>query len=67
MEIHSVLDIDSEVTMADRQRLPYTCATLAEVQRCASIVPINILHETTKVYLLREEIIRINIETFYSL
>jgi cytochrome P450 family 2 subfamily K len=32
--------------MADKLHLPYTAATLLEVQRCGNIVPINLQHAT---------------------
>lgn len=35
-------------TMADRARLPYTCATITEIQRLANIVPINLMRRTTR-------------------
>jgi len=46
-EIHNVLG-NTDVTMADRQRLPYTAATVTEIQRCANILPINLMHTTTQ-------------------
>ncbi|GMR46445.1 hypothetical protein PMAYCL1PPCAC_16640, partial [Pristionchus mayeri] len=52
-EIHSVIGKDGEVTMADRQRLPYTSAAISELQRMANILPMNVVHRTvndTKVY-----------------
>ena len=44
-EIDSVL-AGRRVTMADKLHLPYTAATLLEVQRCGNIVPINLQHAT---------------------
>ncbi|KAF8366745.1 hypothetical protein PRIPAC_84574 [Pristionchus pacificus] len=46
-EIHSVLGPDGEVTMADKTRMPYTVAAIAEVQRMANILPLNLVHKTT--------------------
>lgn len=45
-EIHGVLGRDGEVTMADKMRLPYTTAAVAELQRMANIVPLNVFHRT---------------------
>ncbi|GMR49525.1 hypothetical protein PMAYCL1PPCAC_19720, partial [Pristionchus mayeri] len=45
-EIHSVLGKDGEVTMAERQRLPYTSAAISELQRVANILPMNLVHCT---------------------
>ncbi|GMR46743.1 hypothetical protein PMAYCL1PPCAC_16939, partial [Pristionchus mayeri] len=47
-EIHSVLGKDGEVTMVDRQRLPYTSAAITELQRVANIGPLNVTHRTVK-------------------
>ena len=48
-EIHAELGRDTSVTLADRQRLPYTIATINEIQRMSNIVTINLFHNTTKV------------------
>ncbi|GMR38942.1 hypothetical protein PMAYCL1PPCAC_09137, partial [Pristionchus mayeri] len=45
-QIHSVLGKDGEVTMADRQRLPYTSAAISELQRVVNILPLNVIHRT---------------------
>ena len=37
---------DRRVTVADRLRMPYTAATITEVQRCANIIPIWLQHAT---------------------
>ncbi|XP_021957549.2 cytochrome P450 2J6 [Folsomia candida] len=39
-EIHRVVGKSRRPTMADRQQLPYTEATLLEIQRMASVVPV---------------------------
>lgn len=44
-EIDTVL-AGRRVSMADKLRLPYTAATVLEVQRCGNIVPINLQHAT---------------------
>ena len=46
-EIHSVLGLDTRVTNNDRARLPYTMATINELQRVGNIVPLNVLHSAT--------------------
>lgn len=48
-EIHAALGRDTPVTLADRQRMPYTMATINEIQRLGNIVTINVLHHTTQV------------------
>ena len=48
-EIHAALGRSQHVTEADRRNLPYTNATLYEVQRMANIVPINLFHRVTRV------------------
>ncbi|XP_056304925.1 cytochrome P450 2B4-like isoform X2 [Danio aesculapii] len=44
-EIIQVLGYDRLPSMDDRDRLPYTHATVHEIQRCANIAP-NVVHET---------------------
>ncbi|KAL7863954.1 hypothetical protein AOLI_G00153740 [Acnodon oligacanthus] len=46
-EIIQVLGFDSCPCMDDRTQLPYTYATIHEIQRCSYIVPV-VLHETTQ-------------------
>jgi cytochrome P450 len=41
-----VLGRSERVTMAARMSMPYTSATVNEIQRCANIVPMNVLHAT---------------------
>ncbi|XP_066528917.1 cytochrome P450 2B4-like [Hoplias malabaricus] len=47
-EIVSVLGFDRSPCMNDRARLPFTHATIHEIQRFASIVPLGVVHETTQ-------------------
>lgn len=49
-EILSVLGTDGVATMAGRTRMPYTAATMVELQRRGSILPVNVWHETTKAH-----------------
>ncbi|XP_036447059.1 cytochrome P450 2B4-like [Colossoma macropomum] len=51
-EIVRVLGFDRSPCMDDRTQLPYTYATIHEIQRCSYIVPV-ILHETTQPTQLR--------------
>jgi hypothetical protein len=55
-EIHAELGRDTPATLANRQRMPYTNATINEIQRLGNILPINVLHNTTKVrkFMLRK-------------
>ncbi|KTF94071.1 hypothetical protein cypCar_00038433, partial [Cyprinus carpio] len=52
-EIFRVLGYDRLPSMDDRDELPYTNATVHEIQRCANIVPSGVLHETTQPTKLR--------------
>ncbi|KAL7859021.1 hypothetical protein SRHO_G00141680 [Serrasalmus rhombeus] len=52
-EIIRVLGFDRCPCMEDRPQLPYTCATVYEIQRYASIVPIGLIHKNTQPALLR--------------
>ncbi|NP_001003582.1 uncharacterized protein LOC445188 [Danio rerio] len=45
-EIVQVLGYDRLPCMDDRDRLPYTLATVHEIQRCGNIVPFGLIHET---------------------
>ncbi|XP_017574204.1 cytochrome P450 2B4-like [Pygocentrus nattereri] len=47
-EIVRVLGFDRSPCMDDRARLPYTCATVHEIQRYGNIIPFGVLHQTTK-------------------
>ncbi|KAL7863965.1 hypothetical protein AOLI_G00153850 [Acnodon oligacanthus] len=52
-EIVRVLGFDRSPCMEDRPQLPYTCATVYEIQRYASITPLGVIHQTTEPALLR--------------
>uniref|UniRef100_A0A8C1XIJ4 Uncharacterized protein n=1 Tax=Cyprinus carpio TaxID=7962 RepID=A0A8C1XIJ4_CYPCA len=52
-EIVQVLGYDRLPSMDDRDKLPYTYATVHEIQRCANIVPSGVIHETTQPTKLR--------------
>ncbi|XP_026056035.1 cytochrome P450 2B19-like isoform X1 [Carassius auratus] len=52
-EIVRVLGYDRLPSMDDRDKLPYTYATVHEIQRCANIVPSGAVHETTQPTKLR--------------
>ncbi|XP_036447042.1 cytochrome P450 2B4-like [Colossoma macropomum] len=47
-EIVQVLGFDRSPCMDDRAQLPYTCATVYEIQRYSSIVPLGVVHQTTQ-------------------
>ncbi|KAL6483915.1 hypothetical protein MHYP_G00087880 [Metynnis hypsauchen] len=51
-EIVRVLGFDRSPCMDDQVQLPYTYATIHEIQRCSDLVP-NVLHETTQPTQLR--------------
>ncbi|GMS84806.1 hypothetical protein PENTCL1PPCAC_6981, partial [Pristionchus entomophagus] len=46
-EIHSVIGREGEISMADRPRMPFTSASITELQRVANILPLNVIHRTT--------------------
>ncbi|XP_026055463.1 cytochrome P450 2B4-like isoform X1 [Carassius auratus] len=52
-EIVRVLGYDRLPSMDDRDKLPYTYATVHEIQRYANIVPSGVFHETTQPTKLR--------------
>ncbi|XP_026056154.1 cytochrome P450 2B4-like [Carassius auratus] len=52
-EIVQVLGYDRLPSMDDRDKLPYTHATVHEILRCANIVPSGLFHETTQPTKLR--------------
>ncbi|XP_051947981.1 cytochrome P450 2B4-like isoform X1 [Xyrauchen texanus] len=52
-EIVRVLGYDRLPTMDDREKLPYTYATVHEIQRCGNIVPAGVVHETTQPTILQ--------------
>ncbi|XP_073678983.1 cytochrome P450 2B4-like [Garra rufa] len=52
-EIVRVLGYDRLPSMDDRDKLPYTYATVYEIQRCGNIVPSGVFHETTQPAKLR--------------
>ena len=47
MEIEKVIGHERLVTLEDRGQLPYTEATMMEVLRFSSIVPLGVPHSTT--------------------
>uniref|UniRef100_A0A8C1L961 Uncharacterized protein n=1 Tax=Cyprinus carpio TaxID=7962 RepID=A0A8C1L961_CYPCA len=52
-EIVRVLGYDRLPSMDDRDKLPYTYATVHEIQRCANIAPLGVIHETIRPTKLR--------------
>ncbi|KAG9269330.1 cytochrome P450 2B4-like [Astyanax mexicanus] len=52
-EIVQVLGFDRFPSMDDRAQLPYTHATVHEIQRYANIVPLGVVHQTTQPTKLR--------------
>ncbi|RCN53150.1 unspecific monooxygenase [Ancylostoma caninum] len=47
-EILSVLGTDGKPTMSIKNELPYTCAAIQEIQRCANIIGFNVPHRTVR-------------------
>ncbi|CAJ0575712.1 unnamed protein product, partial [Mesorhabditis spiculigera] len=45
-EIHSVIGRERIPNFADRTQMPYTQAAIMEIQRMASILPLNLVHRT---------------------
>ncbi|KTF94069.1 hypothetical protein cypCar_00038431 [Cyprinus carpio] len=52
-QIVRVLGYDRLPSMDDRDKLPYTYATVHEIQRCANIAPLGVIHETIRPTKLR--------------
>ncbi|KAL7859023.1 hypothetical protein SRHO_G00141700 [Serrasalmus rhombeus] len=52
-EIIRVLGFDRSPSMEDRSQLPYTYATVYEIQRYANITPLGLIHQTTETALLQ--------------
>ncbi|KAK2885269.1 hypothetical protein Q8A67_016106 [Cirrhinus molitorella] len=66
-EIVQVLGYDRLPSMDDRDKLPYTYATVHEIQRCGNIVPSGVFHETTQPTKLRGYDIPKGTEVFTNL
>ncbi|EYC21512.1 hypothetical protein Y032_0019g3869 [Ancylostoma ceylanicum] len=47
-EILSVLGADGKPSMSIKGKLPYTCAAIKEIQRCANIIGVNVPHRTVR-------------------
>ena len=39
---------DRRVTMKDKSDMPFVSATVTEVQRCGNIIPMNLMHSTSR-------------------
>ncbi|VDO79663.1 unnamed protein product [Haemonchus placei] len=47
-EILRVVGPEGKPTSSDRQKMPYTNATIQEIQRWANILPMNVVHRTVR-------------------
>ncbi|VDO78507.1 unnamed protein product, partial [Haemonchus placei] len=47
-EILRVIGPEGKPTSSDRQKMPYTNATIQEIQRWANILPMNVVHRTVR-------------------
>ncbi|KAI6170700.1 (pine wood nematode) hypothetical protein [Aphelenchoides bicaudatus] len=47
-ELDNIVGSDRLITLADRQNLPFSCAVVTEVQRCANILSQNLLRMTSR-------------------
>ncbi|XP_041840434.1 cytochrome P450 2J4-like [Melanotaenia boesemani] len=47
-ELDSVIGSSRQVSMSDRENMPYTDAVVHEIQRMASIAPLNLFHMINK-------------------
>ncbi|NWV41541.1 CP2G1 protein, partial [Grantiella picta] len=47
-EISQVVGSDRAPTIADRPQMPFTEATIHEIQRCSDLIPMNVPHRVTR-------------------